>query len=308
MINNSGGAAPYTYNWSTGQSGIGLNSLTNLSAGSYSVQVTDNNNCKNILTLIIPQPSPITTSFTPIPIKCNGDTTSLSVNNSGSHSPYTYLWNTTSTSNQIHGIAAGIYTVTITDSTGCTKTFSDTITQPAPLSANLVKLDCNANRPAYIKINTSGGTPPYTHTLNNIACTNDSIGNLLPEEYAVIITDAHLCTQTFTENIYLNFQSLETVNIFTPNGDDINEVFFPFSYENSSLNALISSLDTYELYVYDRWGRQVFNTTQASDTWNGKEPNGSVCSDGVYFWMVTINSKCENSGKQTFKGFVHLLK
>ncbi|HXD94754.1 MAG TPA: gliding motility-associated C-terminal domain-containing protein, partial [Bacteroidia bacterium] len=160
---------------------------------------------------------------------------------------------------------------------------------------------------AYLKVTASGGTTPYAYSWStNPVITSDSIYNLTPGNYSVTVSDANLCSKTFTESIYLNFQTFETVNVFTPNGDTKNEVFFPFVYGNSSIATLAASIDNYELYIYDRWGKKVFYSAQTTTTWDGKETNGSPCPDGVYYWVVSINSKCQNVNTQTFKGFVHL--
>lgn len=307
IISNTGGVSPFTYTWSTGQNGVGLNSLNNLAAGTYSVNISDSAGCKNIITVTITQPPPIKAVFTSGTIKCNGDTVSLSVTASNGHNPYTYLWNTSSTFPVIHGLNAGTYSISITDSLGCRQKANYTITQPAVLDASIVKSDCKAAGASYIKVNPFGGTQPYSYAWDiNSPQTTDSIFNLNPGTYSVTVTDANKCTKSLSENIYLNFQELATVNIFTPNGDNRNDVFFPFEYGNSSISSLITSIDSYELFIYDRWGKLVFSTTEPANTWAGKELNGDACSDGVYYWVATINSKCQDTGKQSFKGFVHL--
>ena len=298
------GTMPYTYQWQSGQS---TSSVTGLAVGSYTVKVSDATACNVTDTFTITQPTAITTSLSATNIKCNGDTVDIKVNAIGGYVPYTYLWNTNATTNPLYGATAGIYTVTISDSAQCTKAASYTLTQPTPLTANISKSDCKDENSSYLKVNASGSTQPYFYNWStNPIQTTDSIYNLSIGNYSVTVTDANLCTKTFTESIYLNFKSFETVNVFTPNGDTKNEVFFPFVYSNGSIDVLAASIDNYELYIYDRWGKKVFYTTQATNTWDGKEVNGSTCPDGVYYWIVSINSKCENLGNQTFKGFVHL--
>jgi gliding motility-associated-like protein len=308
-ITTNGGVSPYTFNWSNGQNGIGLNSIGNLSAGTYSVHITDNNNCVNNLVVTITQSPPITSTITSGTIKCNGDTVSLSVAASNGHKPYAFLWNTSSTSPIIHNIQAGTYSVSITDSLGCMQTANYILTQPSILNSIIKKSDCKATSVSYIKVNTIGGTSPYTYNWDtNPPQTTDSIFNLSPGAYSVIVMDGNQCKIILKENIYFDLQVLTTVNIFTPNGDNRNETFFPFEYNNSSISTFLSSFDNYELFIYDRWGKLVFNTTDPSNTWGGKDTNGNTCSEGVYYWVISLNSKCHNNSKQTFKGFVHLEK
>jgi len=298
------GAFPYTYQWQTGQN---TSSVSGLAADTYTVKVTDATGCTNTFSITITQALPIAASFTATNVKCNGDTASIKVNATGGHSPYTFLWNTNATTNPLHGATANVYTVTISDSALCTKAATYTLTQPAPLTAIVSKSDCKDENSAYLKVTASGGTTPYAYSWStNPVITSDSIYNLTPGNYSVTVSDANLCSKTFTESIYLNFQTFETVNVFTPNGDTKNEVFFPFVYGNSSIATLAASIDNYELYIYDRWGKKVFYSAQTTTTWDGKETNGSPCPDGVYYWVVSINSKCQNVNTQTFKGFVHL--
>jgi gliding motility-associated-like protein len=72
-------------------------------------------------------------------------------------------------------------------------------------------------------------------------------------------------------------------NVFTPNGDKINDLF-----EIKGLKKCAN----YNLQVYNRWGELIFNTEQpSSNFWNGKNPNGKTVAEGTYFYMLTSDSK-----------------
>ena len=123
------GTPPYTYRWLPG--GESTATATSLCAGTYTVIVTDRNGCSNTAEVTITQPPAITTSVTIGNVLCYGDTGSAGISVSGGVSPYTYLWNPAGqTTANATGLSVGLYTVTITDSNGCTVTTIATITQP----------------------------------------------------------------------------------------------------------------------------------------------------------------------------------
>ncbi|RYY29934.1 MAG: T9SS type B sorting domain-containing protein, partial [Sphingobacteriaceae bacterium] len=127
----STGTAPYTYSWSP--SGGSAATASNLSAGTYTVTVTDANGCSSARSYIITQPAVLTATAAQTDVGVyGGNTGSATINVSGGTMPYTYLWlpaggNAATASN----LSAGNYTVTATDANGCTVTRSYTITQPA---------------------------------------------------------------------------------------------------------------------------------------------------------------------------------
>src|SRR6185436_5450504 len=106
--------------------------------GTYSVTVTDINNCTKSGSFTITQPAVLSGSTSVSNISgCFGTNDGIvDLTPSGGNSPYTYLWSNGSTTQDISGLTAGTYTVTITDSKGCIATKSGTVTQPPALSAS----------------------------------------------------------------------------------------------------------------------------------------------------------------------------
>ncbi|HLG04170.1 MAG TPA: gliding motility-associated C-terminal domain-containing protein [Bacteroidia bacterium] len=88
-------------------------------------------------------------------------------------------------------------------------------------------------------------------------------------------------------------------NVFTPNGDNVNDFFVPFPYR------FVKDID---LKIYDRWGVLVFQTTDPDIRWNGRDMNsGKLCTDGVYYYACTVNEiLLEGIVPRELKGFVHL--
>ncbi|MCB9185745.1 MAG: SprB repeat-containing protein [Flavobacteriales bacterium] len=122
----TGGTAPYTVLWSTGATTM---SVSNLMAGSYSVTVTDANGCTTTCSAQVDEPSDLTATCSKVDGTCsNNNQASVSVTAAGGTAPYTYLWSNGSTASSISGLAAGTYSVTVTDANGCTETCSKTVT------------------------------------------------------------------------------------------------------------------------------------------------------------------------------------
>ncbi|MBE1615962.1 SprB repeat-containing protein, partial [Flavobacterium sp. SaA2.13] len=113
----------------------------------------------------------------------------------GGTAPYTYVWNTTATTQDLTGLPAGTYEVTVTDANGCTATASVTVTQPTVLSASgtATNVSCNAGSNGAVDLTVTGGTAPYTYVWNNAATTQDLTG-LTASTYDVTVTDANGCT------------------------------------------------------------------------------------------------------------------
>jgi gliding motility-associated-like protein len=309
VASGAGSQPPYTITWNTTPVQTGSVAI-NLPSGAYLVTITDASCHQQIkIDTVLVGFNGFQTQINTSSATCNGlSTCAATITATSGAFPYTYQWQTGQNTPAVSGLAAGTYTVKVTNATGtCANTFSITLTQPAPITATISKPDCKDVNSAYLKVTASGGTGPYTYSWStNPIQTTDSIYDLSQNSYSVTVTDANLCSKSFSETISLNFQTFETVNVFKPNGDTKNEVFFPFAYGNNSIDVLATLIDNYELYIYDRWGKKVFYTTQPTTTWDGKEANGSTCPNGVYFWMLSINSKCQTAGTQTFKGFVHL--
>ncbi len=220
----TGGTSPYTYLWSQGAS---TEDITGLAAGAYNVTVTDANLCSETLTVTISQPTAISITETHTDLVCNGISTgSIDLSVTGGIPPYTYLWSNGATTEDISGLAAGTYTVTITDGGGCPAIQSVTITEPVSLTATFTQNNvlCNGASTGTVSITPAGGTGPYTiapvqtglnaglHTFTVTDANNCSIS------VPITITQPAALTATFTQtNVLCNGASTGSVSI-TPAG------------------------------------------------------------------------------------------
>ena len=87
-------------------------------------------------------------------------------------------------------------------------------------------------------------------------------------------------------------------NVFTPNGDGVNDAYVA----NLPEGTLVYS---YELNIFDRWGKEVFKTSSVNEGWDGRNQSGNEAVEGVYFYVAKIESECGNQEK---KGTVQLLR
>ena len=195
--NVSGGAAPYTYSWNTTPVQTGA-TATGLTAGFYTVTVTDANGCQGIHSLAVNQPPAFVITPTGGALNCAGDANgSVSVSVSGGTPGYTYSWNTSpvQTGTTATGLTVGTYTVTVTDTNGCQEQEQITVSQPSPMDADMLDnstIDCSGNFTGAAETFVTGGTSPYSYLWCD-GTTGISATGLVPGTCALQITDANGC-------------------------------------------------------------------------------------------------------------------
>lgn len=200
-----GGTTPYTYAWTGSASTTDV--ANNLTAGNYSVTVTDAHNCTITQSYVIAQPTDIDIQSTQTDVLCYGDATGdITLTVSGGIGPnYTYTWNpNVSTTNTASGLTAGSYNITVTDQSNCTKTTTINITQPAQALAatyQITDVACYGGATGSIAVTASGGVSPYTFAWNpNVSSTSTASG-LTAGNYDVTVTDQNGCTLTSTQAV-----------------------------------------------------------------------------------------------------------
>jgi len=189
----SGGTQPYDYVWSNGSS---MQDLTNIPAGEYTVTVSDNNNCISTATIIITEPTELLTSVTGTDVTCYSFTDgSVDLTVTGGTQPWTYLWDSGDITEDLDSIAAGTYSVTVTDANNCTSINSFTINQPTELVSAISGTDvtCFGYSDGTVDLSVTGGTQPYNYLWNNSDITED-LNNIPAGDYSVVITDDNGCT------------------------------------------------------------------------------------------------------------------
>src|SRR5690606_31602302 len=193
----NGGAPPYTYSWTPAAGNSA--SISNLSAGVYTLTVTDALNDTVTDTYTITEPAVLSGTIGSVTnVNCNGASDgSATVTAAGGTAPYTYMWSNGMTTATANNLTAGNYSVTITDDNGCTTTSSIAITEPAALvvTGTSTDISCFGQNDGSASVTVSGGATPYTYLWSN-AQTGTSISGLSGGTYTVTVTDGNGCSQT----------------------------------------------------------------------------------------------------------------
>ncbi|MCB0755005.1 MAG: S8 family serine peptidase [Flavobacteriales bacterium] len=286
-VSVSGGTAPYSYAWSNGGSG---SSVSGLSAGTYTVSVTDANGCTANGTVSISEPSGLSASASGSDALCNGGNGSVNLSVSGGTTPYSYNWSNGASSANLSSVGAGSYTVTVTDANGCTATASASVSEPSELSASASASDvsCNGGNDGSASGSASGGTPPYSYSWSG-GGSGTSVSGLSAGTYTLTVTDANGCTANANVSVgqpgalSLNVSSVDAT-CETADGSASASVSggtapYSYSWSNGGSSSSISGLatGTYSITVTDANGC----------TANGAATVSEDCGGCTY---VTVNS------------------
>src|SRR5688572_1077376 len=196
-VSITGGTPPFTYSWSpiggTQQTGTGL------VAGTYIVLVTDSNNCVDSATVTIPAVIPLSLTTGATPVLCGiPNSGTASVIATGGSGVYTYMWSDGSTTSTASNLPGGVYTVTVTDSQGCTSTATSTVNVLPEVfaSAGTGQTVCSG-QPANLLGAGSGGTMPFQYSWSNGSTTGViTVNPVTTTTYILTVTDANNCTDT----------------------------------------------------------------------------------------------------------------
>lgn len=202
------GGTPYTYQWSTTPVQITPN-ISNIPAGNYTLTVTDANSCTASASTTVTQPaSAVSVTIAPTYVLCYGSSTgSALATPTGGTNGYTYNWNTTPAQQSANAInlAAGNYTVTVTDANNCTTSATTTINQPAAplvLSETHTNVLCFGNSTGSLTVNVTGGTTNYSYAWNTTPQQNTATAANIPAgTYTATVTDANACSATINSTV-----------------------------------------------------------------------------------------------------------
>lgn len=212
----SGGTPGYTYAWSTGAT---TSALSNLAPGSITVTVTDANGCTATqIANVNSYNCNLNATISSTAASCsNGANGSATVAVSGATEPITYAWSNSASTATTNGLAAGIYTVSVTDFAGCPLVLSTMVSAPPPITINIVTVNESAVGAAdgSAMAQVSGGTDSYSYLWSTGAVTA-SIGPLVPGTYTVVVTDENGCTSQQTALVQSISCDLATELVVTP--------------------------------------------------------------------------------------------
>lgn len=308
-----GGSGSYTYAWAD-DANVKTAKRSNLSAGSYTVTITDGKGCTLVQEVIVSEPDPLAlTEEATSNVTCkDGQNGSINVVVSGGSTPYTYAWtgpsSFSSSAANISNLSAGTYELTVTDNNNCQITKSYAITEPEAISlANISVTDasCKGRSNGVINLSVTGGTAPYTYEWSNNSTTNEpSLSGLAAGTYSVVIRDANQCTFTANDIVVSEPNSSLTatanptdVKCFGQNDGEISltltNAVEPVTYlwSNEETSSSVSGLGpgTYSVEVTDANGCIVVENITI------EEPNALI----VELNKTAITCSGANDGKLT---------
>lgn len=180
------------------EGGSATTTLTNLSASTYMIELTDINGVVLNDSAVINEPTAIVLSSvitTASSSTANDGAVDLTV--TGGTPSYTFLWSNAFTTEDLINVSTGTYTVTVTDTNGCTETLTATIDTIIPLTLNLLatEVTCIGTNNGTLDLTVTGGTAPYTYSWSNGPTVEDQSG-LAAGTYTVTVTDSVGTTAT----------------------------------------------------------------------------------------------------------------
>jgi hypothetical protein len=296
----SGGTAPYTFNWSNGDTN---EDPANLPAGSYSGVITDANGC--VLTagpITVAEPAAIGVALDALVdvADCFGDSTgSIDITVSGGTAPFSFSWSNGATTEDLANLPAGNYTGTITDANGCVLTSPTlTIAQPTELMIGVDGVrdeDCAGDNSGFIFITPSGGTPPYTYLWSN-GSTDPDLNAIGAGDYSGTVTDANGCELTAGPVTIAALDSVPTADFssvvsggtvdFT-NASSSNATSYVWDFGDGGLSTMANPS-----YVYTANGvytvTLVATNSCGSDTTTQTVDMGSVSIDNILNTYIQV--------------------
>ena len=268
-IDASGGTGTLTYYWSNGSTN---QNLTGLSSGGYTVTITDANSCTTTNSVNITQPGPLTSTVSVSNPSCFGQPSGMiNLAPIGGTAPYSYSWSNGATTQSIGSLSPGTYSVTLTDSKGCTTTNSATITQPTQLTTTVTStnVNCYGDNNGSASVSVSGGTPPYIYSWSG-GGNQSSKSNLTAGNYQLTVMDNKGCTKIHNINISQPNQLSISLSIFSyptcgSSGGQINSTILggtsPYTYlwSNGQTTQNLTNVTSgnYTLTVTDSKGCQI---------------------------------------------------
>ncbi len=295
LANVSGDFPPYSFLWSNGAI---TPDVSNLGADTYVVTVADTYGCETISEITIVAPSNIEIMLTvnnPDCFDANGGF--VEVEATGGDAPYQFSLNSSDFQNDnfFNGLSAGVYQVIVQDANGCEISESFVINAPIPVDVELgddvsIELGSGAIIQAIVNfpdslltyINWSG----FGTELECPTCLTQTTLPLVTTTYSIVIESMDGCIGNDDMTLFVDRNRQVFIpNAFSPNGDGINDVFFPFAKENA-----VSKIHSF--LIFSRWGESVFEAfdflpNDPNHGWNGFH-RGDLMQQAVFVWFAEI--------------------
>ncbi len=279
MATPSGGTPGYSFLWDANAMNQTGNQATQLAAGIYFVTVTDFNGCEASTALTVGDAAPLDFEFeTKLP-SCFGDADGVVyVGLNNGLAPYQFRWFNNSTNDSIPNLAAGSYSVTVTDGNGCVESDTVELKEPGLLNVqvNTTDLSCYQSKDGQIYMLPIGGTPLYEYSIDGENFSNANIiHGLSAGSYPIMIRDSFDC------------ESSTFVTLFEPNelilnaGEDLT-----IEQGDSVLLEALTSTDSSNLMFI--WTEQFVRNSLSCDTC--RTPFASPLAE-LFYTITVVDSK-----------------
>jgi gliding motility-associated-like protein len=312
-ITSTGGTGSYEFTW-TSNNGYTSNTedVNSLEEGIYELVLEDENECMEQIQITLIEPNPISLELLST-LNSNCDIGgAASVLAQGDFEPFVYSWESSNgelyNGNAIEDVIDGVYGVKAIDVFGCESDVLDVSiahtenpdAQFSVNSLNFIQEDIVFTDSSISSEETQISTWHWDFD-DGITTNEQNPTHIYTEEgtyyVSLEVTDANGCSAIFNDYIAVLENDLTYIpNAFSPNGDNLNDTF------QAQLNEFDTG--TYEMIVYDRWGKQVFYSTRPSIGWDGTD-NGVYLPNGTYVYLVRYQI---NQQQKEVQGTVFLLQ
>jgi len=293
----TGGTPGYSYAWSP----EGGNSLiaTNLSAGNYTLSVTDANQCVYDTVIVLPQPAPVTITPPAETVICIGSSGDILASASGGTPPYSFVWDGGIMGNpfSVAPISDTSYTAVATDSHGC-------VSAPAefPVTVDDVPV-VNLGRDSTLCDGDSLDLSAYFEDAQYLwqdGSTNDHFVVHKADMYWVTVYNSCFSvSDTLIAKYYDCSSCIRYPTAFSPDGNQKNDIFHPL---------ITCPVTDYEFRIYNRWGQLIFESNDVDRGWDGSA-GGKPAAVGVYVWYADYTGiRSAQSFSQKLSGNVTLVR
>ncbi len=227
QLSASGGNSNFTFDLGNQSNSTGF--FQNLPVGNYTISITDGNNCQTTIGAIISQPSEIFPSAAITQhVICFGESTgSFQMQASGGTGSYNFsMDNETNSTGFFDNLAAGNYTISVTDANNCLSTFEGTILQPNAITSAISasqNVNCFGENNGSIQVQANGGTGNLNFTLGNETNSTGFFENLTTGNYNIVITDLNNCSESIPFDITEPTEliiSTTSINLASCNGQE----------------------------------------------------------------------------------------
>ena len=305
------GLQPFAYLWSTNDTDM---LITGLGAGTYTVSVTDGNGCTTDGVITLTEPDVFRIGFEVSEPDCfDQQLGSIKVKPNGGVAPYSYSIDgaTFQSSPDFTGLGEGIYQITSLDANDCSATEIISIDMPLKVDVELgdnqiISLGDSSQLQAIVNLPFDSLSGILWSGIDNIDCPNcltQLVAPIITTAYAVSVTSVDGCADRDSMILFVKSdQKVYIPNIFSPNGDGVNDEL------SISLSGDVQEVSSFS--IFDRWGNLVFGVehflpNDQTVFWNGKL-NGETMNPGVFtFRMVIVFG---NGASEVRYGDVTLLK